>query len=155
MKKRLESLEAYTPGEQPQDKKYIKLNTNESPFPPDEYVISKAKDAAAGFNVYNDPECSRLREKAADFRYAINRDIIERIHRPVSAYNPQNHRYYDTYNLHHFSLFVLSYPLLLFFVDLFSTIFLSYPLYLYSSQLIMKGVGYEKRVIIYFIIKIE
>ena len=73
LKKRLESLEAYTPGEQPQDKKYIKLNTNESPFPPDEYVISKAKDAAAGFNVYNDPECSRLREKAAEL-YGVDKE---------------------------------------------------------------------------------
>ena len=36
-------LTPYTPGEQPQDKQYIKLNTNESPFPPSE----KAQQAAA------------------------------------------------------------------------------------------------------------
>ena len=29
-----QSLEAYTPGEQPRDMQYIKLNTNESPYPP-------------------------------------------------------------------------------------------------------------------------
>ena len=29
-----QTLEAYTPGEQPRDKQYIKLNTNESPYPP-------------------------------------------------------------------------------------------------------------------------
>ncbi len=75
LKKSLEGLEAYTPGEQPQDRKYIKLNTNESPFPPDEYVISKAKEAAAGFNIYNDPECGRLRAKAAEL-YGVDKENI-------------------------------------------------------------------------------
>ena len=31
---RFAGLEAYTPGEQPQDMQYVKLNTNESPYPP-------------------------------------------------------------------------------------------------------------------------
>ena len=36
---RFSALEAYTPGEQPRDKRYIKLNTNESPYPPSPEVL--------------------------------------------------------------------------------------------------------------------
>ena len=36
---RYKNLEAYTPGEQPKDMEYIKLNTNESPYPPSKEVI--------------------------------------------------------------------------------------------------------------------
>lgn len=59
--KRFSNLTPYTPGEQPQDKKYIKLNTNESPFPPSEAVLEAAKEAAASCQLYSDPECKALR----------------------------------------------------------------------------------------------
>lgn len=75
LKKRLEQFDTYTPGEQPQDAEYIKLNTNESPFPPDEYVYKQALSAVSGFNVYNDPECTVLRTKAAEL-YGVEKDNI-------------------------------------------------------------------------------
>ena len=51
LKERLVPLEAYVPGEQPQDKKYVKLNTNESPFPPSPYAERLARQAAGGLNL--------------------------------------------------------------------------------------------------------
>lgn len=67
LKKSLSSLEQYVPGEQPQDKKYIKLNTNESPYPP-----SPAAAAAIGteqlesLRLYCDPRCGSLKQAIAD-----------------------------------------------------------------------------------------
>ena len=60
------TLEAYTPGEQPKDMKYIKLNTNESPFPPSAKVIEYAKAESERLNLYSDPESRMLTQKAAD-----------------------------------------------------------------------------------------
>ena len=64
---RLQTLEAYTPGEQPRDKKYIKLNTNESPFPPSQGVISAiTAGEIEDLRLYCDPECKALRQALAD-----------------------------------------------------------------------------------------
>ena len=48
-------LEAYTPGEQPRDKKYIKLNTNESPYPPSpEVIAAMTRQEGADLRLYPD-----------------------------------------------------------------------------------------------------
>ncbi len=60
------TLEAYTPGEQPKDMKYIKLNTNESPFPPSAKVTEYAKIESERLNLYSDPESRDLTQKVAD-----------------------------------------------------------------------------------------
>ena len=60
------SLEVYVPGEQPRDKKYIKLNTNESPFPPSPQVLSAVAGQAGDLQLYSDPECTALRMTAAE-----------------------------------------------------------------------------------------
>ena len=59
------SLIPYTPGEQPRDMAYVKLNTNESPFPPTEAVSRAAAREAGRANLYCDPQCTELRRKAA------------------------------------------------------------------------------------------
>lgn len=64
-------LVPYTPGEQPQDKKYIKLNTNESPFPPSLAVTQAVCKESRRLQLYSDPECRELRQKMAEvFRIA-------------------------------------------------------------------------------------
>lgn len=62
----MEGMAAYVPGEQPRDKAYIKLNTNESPFPP---APSVAAAMTAGevedLRLYCDPTAKALKEKLA------------------------------------------------------------------------------------------
>ena len=72
---RFSSLTPYTPGEQPQERKYIKLNTNESPFPPSPGVIQAAAEEAAKLQLYSDPESRLLREALAD-HYGIRTDQV-------------------------------------------------------------------------------
>ena len=65
----------YTPGEQPKDMKYVKLNTNESPFPPSKKAQEMALDAAKLLALYPDPDCTILREKMASL-YGLDKDEI-------------------------------------------------------------------------------
>lgn len=58
-------LKPYVPGEQPRDRSYIKLNTNESPFPPSPKAQIYAARAAQGLQLYSDPECTAITEKMA------------------------------------------------------------------------------------------
>ena len=68
-------LVPYTPGEQPRDMQYIKLNTNESPFPPSEKARRYAAEAAETLQLYSDPTCSALVRQAAE-RFGVGEDEI-------------------------------------------------------------------------------
>ena len=66
MSRRFDGLEAYVPGEQPQDMRYVKLNTNESPFPPSPAVFAALNAGETErLNLYPDPEGRALRQKLA------------------------------------------------------------------------------------------
>ena len=69
------ALTPYTPGEQPQDKQYVKLNTNESPFPPSTKAQAAAAEAAASLQLYPDPTCRAIREKLAAL-YGLTADEV-------------------------------------------------------------------------------
>lgn len=76
LSRRFADLETYTPGEQPQDMQYIKLNTNESPFPPSPEVLAAVnREEVSRLNLYPDPTCRRLREKLAA-RYGVEAENV-------------------------------------------------------------------------------
>jgi histidinol-phosphate aminotransferase len=81
---RVKNLSPYVPGEQPRDRKFIKLNTNENPYPPSPKVIEaisntiaadKAEAAGARLRLYPDPACTELREAIAA-RYHVKPEQI-------------------------------------------------------------------------------
>ena len=70
-RKILETVEGYTPGEQPSDPDVIKLNTNENPYPPSPRVIEAVR--ALGVNAlrrYPDPLCAAFRAECVR-RYGL------------------------------------------------------------------------------------
>ena len=63
----IQKAEPYTPGEQPQDGGFIKLNTNENPYPPCRAVLAAMKHAVdASLRLYPDPLATKVRVKAAE-----------------------------------------------------------------------------------------
>jgi histidinol-phosphate aminotransferase len=62
----IRAMPGYTPGEQPRDGAYIKLNTNENPYPPSPRVLEAIREAAAGDRLrkYPDPVGTAFRRAA-------------------------------------------------------------------------------------------
>ncbi|MBQ8623032.1 MAG: histidinol-phosphate transaminase [Oscillospiraceae bacterium] len=73
---KLASLKEYTPGEQPKDQVYIKLNTNESPYPPSNGVIEAVNSKEVELlRLYPDPDCTKLKEKIASL-YGVEKENV-------------------------------------------------------------------------------
>lgn len=72
----LSGLVPYTPGEQPQDRSYIKLNTNESPYPPSPGVIEALNsEEVEALRLYSDPEARELKRALAE-QYGVEPDQV-------------------------------------------------------------------------------
>ena len=70
-----QSLEVYVPGEQPRDMQYVKLNTNESPYPPSPAVIEAVNREAERLQLYSDPTLMELRNAIAEL-YGVKRENV-------------------------------------------------------------------------------
>ena len=68
--KRMENLHPYVPGEQPNDRAYIKLNANENPYPPAPEVCDALTDFIRSYPMklalYPDPDSNELKKAVAD-----------------------------------------------------------------------------------------
>lgn len=70
------AMAGYVPGEQPQDRRYIKLNTNENPYPPSPRVVAAIRAAVNDdLRLYPDPLANMLRDRAAAV-YGLQREHI-------------------------------------------------------------------------------
>jgi histidinol-phosphate aminotransferase len=70
------NVEPYVYGEQPKDKKYVKLNTNENPYGPSPKVLQAIKNVSSSdLRLYPDPNCDELRETIAKY-YDLNKNQI-------------------------------------------------------------------------------
>lgn len=73
---KVRSLEPYVPGEQPRDRTYIKLNTNENPYPPSPATLQAIRAAASeSLRLYPDPTALELRRGIAG-RYGVGEDQV-------------------------------------------------------------------------------
>ncbi len=76
LNKDYETMQAYIPGEQPRDMAYIKLNTNENPYPPATSVLKAIGEAEIeNLRLYSDPTCFGLKEKLASL-YGVKSENV-------------------------------------------------------------------------------
>jgi len=72
----VQNLTPYTPGEQPQEGGFIKLNTNENPYPPSPEVLDAIrKIPPEKYRLYPDPVCGKIRTLLAQ-KHAVSKDQI-------------------------------------------------------------------------------
>lgn len=76
LSQRMKTLTPYVPGEQPRDRRYIKLNTNENPYPPSPRI----RALLSGFDPevlrrYPDPQMTALRQ-AIGRRFGLSEDSV-------------------------------------------------------------------------------
>ena len=77
LSERFKTMDAYVPGEQPSDMQYIKLNTNESPYPPSPAVIAAINESEVKkLFLYPNPDGTKLIEKLAEFYGADPESVI-------------------------------------------------------------------------------
>ena len=106
----IEKMEGYTPGKQPKDGIYIKLNTNENPYPPSQKVLDAIQKAVnVDLRLYPDPLAVKAREKVASVLGVKpgqvllgngSDDILTIIIRSFVGYNDKVVVPYPTYSLY-------------------------------------------------------
>src|SRR6267142_1564314 len=71
------AMDGYTPGEQPQAGKFIKLNTNENPYPPSAAIRRAIEEVLErGLQKYPDPMANAFRTRAAELQGLPGKDWI-------------------------------------------------------------------------------
>lgn len=76
MRENIERMEGYTPGFQPPGEGWVKLNTNENPFPPSPKLIAALREALDGrIRLYPDPLSDKVREKISEV-YRVEKDCV-------------------------------------------------------------------------------
>jgi histidinol-phosphate aminotransferase len=71
------AMDGYTPGEQPQAGKFIKLNTNENPYPPSPAIRRAIEEVLdRGLHKYPDPMANAFRTRAAEILGLPGKDWI-------------------------------------------------------------------------------
>ena len=69
-------LNPYVPGEQPLNVRYLKLNTNESPFPPSPGVLAAVERESLRLNLYSDPDARSLRRRMAEYYHVTPNQVL-------------------------------------------------------------------------------
>jgi histidinol-phosphate aminotransferase len=73
----ISAMDGYTPGEQPQGGKFIKLNTNENPYPPSPAIRRAIEEVLQrGLQKYPDPMANAFRTRAAELLKLPSKDWI-------------------------------------------------------------------------------